>query len=285
MIESGDGAPQSPGSERSRTATDGAAPPVSRSGAAALAQRLGVGSYDLEVVEAVDLAPSLRRLRVGGSPGAPLTGFSFEPGQDLMLDVAQAGDRMVRRRYTIRRFEAGRCLLDLDFVLHGEGPAARWAAQAGPGTRFAAIGPRGKVTLRADATWHLFVGDETFGPAVGAMLDALGPDHRAVVVLEVDSSTVAGAFRAEMAAGDEIAVRFLERKGASATAAELLDALDSVDIPPGSRHAYVAGEHRVVGEIRAALITRGLTGDEVSAKPYWRAGRANADHGEPERDP
>ena len=44
---------------------------------------------------------------------------------------------------------------------------------------------------------------------------------------------MAGAFRAEMAGGDEIAVRFLERKGASATASGLLDALDSVDIPPG----------------------------------------------------
>ncbi len=285
MIEPDDRSPQPPRLAPGRTATDRAATAESRSGAVALAQRLGVGLYVLEVVDAVDLAPSLRRLRVGAGQGPPLTGFSFEPGQDLMLDVAQHGDRTVRRRYTIRRFDVERHLLDLDFVLHGEGPAARWVAQAGPGTCFEAIGPRGKVTLRSDATWHLFVGDETFGPAVGAMLDALAPDHRAVVMLEVDSSAVARAFRAEMPASNRIGVRFLEREGVSvAQASALLVALDSIDIPPESRHAYVAGEHHVVGEIRTALVTRGFTADEVSAKPYWRAGRANADHGEPDSD-
>jgi NADPH-dependent ferric siderophore reductase len=101
----------------------------------------------------------------------------------------------------------------------------------------------------------------------------------------VDSSTVARAFRAEMPASDRIAFRFLEREGVSVPqASALLGALGSLDIPPESRHAYVAGEHHVVGEIRTALMARGLTADEVSAKPYWRSGRANADHGEPEGD-
>jgi NADPH-dependent ferric siderophore reductase len=250
-----------------------------------LALRLGVGFYVLEVAEVVDLASSLRRLRVGAGGERPLTGFAFHAGQDLMLDVAHQDDRTVRRRYTIRRFDAQRQLLDLDFVLHGEGPAAQWAAQAAPGTRFEAIGPRGKVTLRPDAHWHLFVGDETFGPAVGAMLDALPPDRRAVVVLEVDSASVARALRADMSRSHGITFQFLERNGGPvAQASALLDALDTIDVPPESRHAYVAGEHHVVGAIRKALATRGLTPDEVSPKAYWRLGRANADHGEPDGD-
>ena len=105
------------------------------SGGAALAERLGVGAYVLQVIDVVDLAPTVRRLRVGSAPEGALRGFSFEAGQDLMIDVARQDERTVRRRYTIRRFDPERQLVDLDFILHGDGPAALWAGQAGPGTR------------------------------------------------------------------------------------------------------------------------------------------------------
>jgi len=48
-------------------------------------------------------------------------------------------------------------------------------------------------------------------------------------------------------------------------------------------HAYLAGELGVVCELRRILLGRGLSADQISAKPYWRAGMANASHGEPER--
>ena len=35
--------------------------------------------------------------------------------------------------------------------------------------------------------------------------------------------------------------------------------------------------------VRAALLDRGLGEDEVSLKAFWRAGRDNADHGEPDK--
>jgi NADPH-dependent ferric siderophore reductase len=251
----------------------------------ALAKRLGIGAYELEINEIMDLAPSVRRIRVGAAAGDTLAEFSFQAGQDLMLDVERDGESTTRRRYTIRRFDRARQLIDLDVVLHGEGPAARWAANATPGCRLGAIGPRGKVTLDQDATWHLFVGDETFVPAVGAMLDALGSGGRAVAVLEVDSAEDARGLRADFVGGDGIIVRFLERKDRPVgDASALLTALSEIDTPSDSRHAYVAGEHRVVGAIRKALASYGFTNDEVSPKAYWRLGQANADHGEPTSD-
>ena len=258
---------------------------IGTSGAAALAERLGVGAYTLQVMEVVNLAPTMRRLRVGTAEGHALAGFSFEAGQDLMIDVARQDDRTVRRRYTIRRFDPGRQLIDLDFVLHGDGPAAQWAKQAVPGTSFEAIGPRGKISLDPVATWHLFVGDETFVPAVGAMLDALPNGCRAVALLEVDSAADARSLGDELRNGDGVAVRFVERGSHRAgQALALLGALDAVEIAPKSRHVYVAGEHRVVADIRKELAERGFAPNEVSPKAYWRLGQANAEHGEPARD-
>jgi NADPH-dependent ferric siderophore reductase len=38
-----------------------------------------------------------------------------------------------------------------------------------------------------------------------------------------------------------------------------------------------------VAQLRSVLLKRGLAAEQISAKPYWRAGRANAAHGEPDR--
>jgi NADPH-dependent ferric siderophore reductase len=38
----------------------------------------------------------------------------------------------------------------------------------------------------------------------------------------------------------------------------------------------------LVSALKAALLARGWTTDQVSAKAYWNRGRANAGHGEPE---
>ncbi len=74
-----------------------------------------------------------------------LDGFGYMPGQDVMLLVAAEGRKPVRRRYTIRRFDAAARPLTLDVVLHGDGPGERWVRAARPGDRIEGIGPRGKV--------------------------------------------------------------------------------------------------------------------------------------------
>jgi NADPH-dependent ferric siderophore reductase len=66
--------------------------------------------------------------------------------------------------------------------------------------------------------------------------------------------------------------------------ASLLAALGTLEFPHGPGHAYVGGEHAVVNALREALLERGLDESSISAKPYWRLGRRNGTHGEPERD-
>ena len=55
-----------------------------------------------------------------------------------------------------------------------------------------------------------------------------------------------------------------------------------------SRHPGPAGaavDDQAMPSPRQALVERGLAAEQLSAKAYWRAGAANADHGEPERPP
>jgi NADPH-dependent ferric siderophore reductase len=257
------------------------AAPSTSPDSAALVARLGgdVAAWDLEVTSAVALTPTMRRIRCT-APG--LAGLSYRPGQDLMLAVPAAGASF-RRRYTIRAFDPAAPSVDIDVVLHGDGPAAAWAASVQPGGRIEAIGPRGKVTVDADADWHLFAGDDSAVPASLAMAESLPDPDRALVVLEVDGHE--DQQQAYTADGREIAVRWLHRAGADpASATNLVAALETIDLPGGHGHAYLAGELRAVAVMRAALLGRGLTPERISAKPYWRAGRANAAHGEPERE-
>jgi NADPH-dependent ferric siderophore reductase len=199
-----------------------------------------------------------------------------------MFDVPTKEGRSFRRRYTIRAFDPALPALDVDFVLHGDGPAATWAASARPGDHIEAIGPRGKVTVDAAADWHLFAGDDSALPASVAMAESLpGPDA-AVVVLEVDGE--ADQQEASTADGRAIPVHWLHRAGAQPdSSANLVATLEGLTFPPGHGHAYLAGELHVVADMRATLIERGFGREQISAKPYWRAGVANAAHGEPER--
>ena len=133
----------------------------------------GAAPLALEVAEIVDLTPGFRRIRLTGSD---LRDFEFQAGQDLMVMVAANGDRTTSRRYTIRSFDPGQLLLDLDMVVHhGEGPGLRWAKGLQPGDRLNAVGPRGKIYLDPNAEWHLFAGDESAVAATLIMMEAAAP--------------------------------------------------------------------------------------------------------------
>ena len=248
-------------------------------GSALLSKLPGASLLDLEVVEAFALTPSMRRIRFGGPS---LAGLEHAPGQDLMFSVPAGGGRAFRRRYTIRRFDPAALLLDVDVVLHGDGPGATWAAGVRPGERVEAIGPRGKILLRSEARWHLFTAEESAIPATFAMVEALGPGSRAIVLLEVGDPVDEQPI--EVHPGCDLQLAWLHRSGAEpGRSGVLVDAVASVEIPEGRGHAYLNGELKVVDELRRVLLGRGLPAEDLSVKPYWRLGVANAPHGEPAR--
>lgn len=243
----------------------------------ALAQRLGVLALGLVVERSEPLTPSCRRIRLGGED---LTELAPLPGQDLMIIMDTDGGH-TRRRYTIRHFDRAERAVDLDIALHGDGPGMRWANTTHPGQPVEAIGPRGKITLDPDATWHLFVGDDSFSPAALAMAEAVPRDQGVLLALEIDGPdhTQPSDIGAPVSGP-----RWVLRNGAApGDPGPLLAALADIELPAGPGHAYVGGEHAVVGALRDALIERGTDPETVSHKSYWRLGRQNAANGEPER--
>ena len=238
----------------------------------------GTTRMRLEVVESGPLTPAMHRLVLTAPELATLT---YQPGQDVMLMVAVDGDRQVRRRYTIRALDPARRLLTLDVVRHGEGPGERWIAEARPGDQIEGVGPRGKIFLAPAADWHLFVGDESALPAFFALAGALPASARALLILEVPGP----GDEQELATAATAGMTWLHRDGRPAgDPAALVAAVTAAELPPGTGHAYLAGEAAVVLALREALATRGLAPGQVSPKAYWGRGRANASHGEPARD-
>ncbi|MGA8426843.1 MAG: siderophore-interacting protein [Candidatus Dormiibacterota bacterium] len=234
-------------------------------------------TMSLEVAEVHDLGPSLREIRL---KGAGLRGFQHAPGQDLMLRLPLDSSSMVNRRYSIRRADGSAGHVDLNVVLHGDGPAARWAGAARPGQQLPeVVGPRGKITWDPAAAWHLFLGDETYISAVFAMLGALPAEALALAVLEVTGPD--DELPCDSRADAQ--VRWLHRGGRSPGDPEkLLEVLEAWSIPPGSGHIYIAAEVRVALSLRDHLVARGFSREQISAKGYWSRGRANASRGEPD---
>jgi NADPH-dependent ferric siderophore reductase len=75
-----------------------------------------------------------------GPPGSP------EAGQ---------GPAPIARDYTPRRFDAVANELDIEFVLHNDGPATSWAAQVQEGHQLGVGGPRGSFVVSSAFDWYV----------------------------------------------------------------------------------------------------------------------------------
>lgn len=236
--------------------------------------------WHLEVVETGDLAPGLLRVILA----APDLGdLRYTAGQDLMFRVPRPDGIVTNRRYTIRRFDSTRAQVTIDVSLHGAGPGTDWMRRARVGEQIDAIGPRGKITPRHEADWHLFIADETGMPGALAMIDSLPASSTVHAVFEVDAPESEQV--SDAPGNPQLAVRWLHRLGRSepGNTAILHGAIAELRLPAGAGHAYIAAESGVVRDLRGLLIDRGLMTEQVSAKAYWRRGLPNADHGEPAR--
>jgi NADPH-dependent ferric siderophore reductase len=227
----------------------------------------------LVVASVEEVTPHMRRVQLSGPS---LEGFEYFPGQDLALPVVRDDGSVVRRRYTIRRFDPARRLLDLEFVMHGDGPGIRWARAARPGLAIEAIGPRGKIGLVPQADWHLFAGDATALPGAFAMMEAVPTEVRARAYLMIGDPMERQPFSGD--ASKTVTWRYESADPLDG----LVTAVSAEGLAPDGGHAYLAGEVALVSALKAALLGQGWTAEQISAKAYWNRGRANAGHGEPE---
>jgi NADPH-dependent ferric siderophore reductase len=172
------------------------------------------------------------------------------------------------RDYTPRRFDNRACELDIEFALHGDGPAAAWAARALPGQTVGIGGPRGSFIVPKDFDWHLLIGDETALPAIARRLEELPAGRRALVVLAIDA--------ADCRPLDSAAAVQLQRVAPNADA--LVAAVADLRLPEGEGYAWAAGEAHAMARVREVLVgALGIHPKRCRCAAYWKTG-ATAHH-------
>jgi len=189
-------------------------------------------------------------------------------GADGLIVWPSGEDALTVRVYTIRALDAVSGWLDIDFVLHpgAETPAASFAQNARAGDIIGMIGPGGGDV--PEARNLLLAGDDTALPAIGRILEELPSSTSAEAIIEVDGPQD----RIALAAGDNIAVRWLYRNGGEAGRAGLLPAALR-ERGPAADDLYVwAGcEFADFREIRGIVRKEwGLPRDRHLVTAYWR---------------
>jgi NADPH-dependent ferric siderophore reductase len=239
----------------------------------------------VQVTHVEQLSPRMRRVVLGGEA---LDGFVSAaaddhvklffpaPGEDKPVLPALGPDgpvfpegaaRPVARNYTPRRFDAASRELTIEFVLHGDGPAAAWSAQARPGSWLGVGGPRGSFLVSEDFSTYLLVGDESALPAIARRLEEIGPGVRAIALIEIADRNE----ERHLPSAGNVSIIWRHRNGVRPGTGTLLqDALKSIDMPSQDTHAWLAGETDTVRRLRAHLIDeREFPPHHVHAAAYW----------------
>ena len=224
----------------------------------------------VEVVSVAKLTPRLVSVLVRGDA---LDGFRIEAptGHVKVFLPADGQDDPAVRTYTPVRFDEASKTLELQFVLHGAGPASDWAERAAPGDQLAVAGPGGRFALDETAAHWWLAADESAIPAVATLLEALPATATAEVHIEVADADDEIAFDSPA----KTTVSWHHRRSPGAFGAELDEAARAADIPAGAR-IWVACEAAAMRGIRRYFRNdRGLPADALVTRGYWRLGEAN----------
>ncbi|MCW2498152.1 siderophore-interacting protein [Jatrophihabitans sp.] len=213
------------------------------------------------------LTEHIVRLTVGGEGFAAFQTNDYTD-KYVKIRFVDAEGHAVTRTYTVRRVDTAARTLTIDFVVHGgEGLAGPWAAAAEPGDVVSLSGAGGGYAPDPRHDWHLFVGDESALPAIGAALDALPRDSRGIAYLEVPAE----AHRVELNAPEGVELVWLHGHEPGAAPQALADAISAGSWLPGSVGVFAHGERESMKAVRAALRAREV--GSLSLSGYWAYGR------------
>ncbi|MFB8386830.1 siderophore-interacting protein [Microbacterium sp. NPDC055910] len=251
----------------------------------------------VQVRRVTDVTPRMRRVTIGGEQLAAFDRGAWRhpafaaPGFDDHVKLIFASDGDVTaalpeqvehgiewgpsqtregRDYTpraVRVDDDGAVEVDLDFVLHGDGPAASWAMRAAVGDDLWFVGPKSSTILPDDVSRIVLVGDETALPAIGRFLDERPIEVPATIAVMIGDPSA----RQQLAVRAEDTLEWIE---ADATDAGALD--DIVRRACGDDgtglYAWLAGESRALLPARRFLSRElGLPKAHINVTGYWHA--------------
>lgn len=245
---------------------------------------------NVRVAAVTDLSPRMRRVTLSGEElgaftrdGIPLPAFA-SPGFDdhVKLIFAADGDLAAAlpvqlphgiewgasesrqgRDYTPRRFDAATRQLDLDFVMHGDGPAASWARNASLGDELWFAGPKSSTVVPVDVDWVLLAGDETALPAIMRFLEERPVSAPVRVVVTISDEQA----RQELQLRDRDRVEWIVADATDEQA--LAHAVTRLTPLPGTPYIWAAAESRALLPVRRIARTLGAPKSHVNITGYW----------------
>jgi len=166
--------------------------------------------------------------------------------------------------------------LDVEVVLHGDGPLAGWVAGDPLGDPTAISGTGRGYTIDPDAPAFVLAGDESAVPAISVLLAALADEVPATPV-HVIIEAAEPAAEVDLPAHPTATVTWRGRAEAARPGDELHRAIAELDLATGTR-VWAAGEAAGVHRIRQHLFDeRGLPRPHAVVRGYWKVGRGGDD--------
>ncbi|MBW8480965.1 siderophore-interacting protein [Actinomadura parmotrematis] len=248
-----------------------------------------------EVRRVERLTPAMVRVTLGGPA---LDGFhEMAPADHVKLYFAQGDDPVpvppriradsledplpgapepIMRDYTVRYHRPDAQELDVDMVLHGDGPGSSFAAKAAPGDLVGVLGPRGSEIVPYVWDWYLLGCDETGLPALGRWLEALPAGVPAFAFAEVAGPQEEQELRSDA----DVTLTWVHRDGARAgRSGALEEAVRGFRPPAGDGYAWFGAEATTLKPIRRFVRNEiGLPKEQADIDGYWKAGVADHDH-------
>ncbi len=256
--------------------------------------------HTFEVVRSEQLTPHMIRLVLGGSGFDTFVPAEFTDSYVKFVIVRAGIDvgalptpltldsfdelpeerRPVVRTYTVRRVDADRRQITVDFVVHGDtGVAGPWAASVQPGEPAYLMGPSGAYSPDPAADWHLMAADEAGLPALSAALEALPPNAVGYAFIEVNGVDDEVA----LTAPDGVEVRWVHRGGRADLVpdelagdhAPVVAAVKEAPWRLGQVQVFIHGEAQAVMHNLRPYVRkeRGVDAKWASISGYWRRGR------------
>ena len=242
----------------------------------------------ITVVGAGFVSDTMARVRFTGEGLRDLDTLAPTDHVKLFFDKDENGDvvmpRLVEgwpmlgghtyRDFTVRAFDPRGPYLDIDFVVHGHGVAARWAEAATPGQQLGMLGPRSSHVIYDLFDSYVFAADESGLPALARWVEQLRPEAKVTAYVEVTNSTS----EIELSSAADLHVQWLHRASAAPGTTDLLE--QAVRAHPISRardtFVWVAGEAMTVEPLRDYLTRElELETDTWVVDGYWRRGVVN----------
>lgn len=179
--------------------------------------------------------------------------------------------KMILRDYTPLRPSQESRTVDIEFSLHGTGPASTWARQAKVGDQIGMLGPRGSRVVQPVFDWMLVIGDDSAIPSITRVFESFTAVPQITAIIEVGDAS-----EEQWVGADNATVRWLHRDGSTD---DMVTVAKAVELPEGEGYVLILGESGTVVDLRRFFMSeRGMDPARVEMSGHWKRGIADWDH-------